>query len=77
VRLLVVCGESTSGCVRASVVDAYSQGFHVAVVEECCSDRSVISHKFSLFDFHHKYVNVLHLDEVLAQLGAFEPEGQG
>src|SRR5689334_24679466 len=39
---VIVCGESTSGCVRASAVDAYSNGFHVVVVEECCFDRSML-----------------------------------
>src|SRR6185503_8667536 len=43
VRTLIVCGESTSGCVRASAVDAYSYGFHVVLVEECCFDRSELS----------------------------------
>jgi nicotinamidase-related amidase len=68
VQTLVVCGESTSGCVRASVVDAYSSGFHVVLVEECCFDRSELSHKVNLFDMHHKYADVMHLDEVLAHL---------
>ncbi len=61
---LIVCGESTSGCVRASVVDAYSNGFHTVVVEECCFDRSLLSHKVNLFDLHHKYADVMHLDEI-------------
>lgn len=65
---LIVCGESTSGCVRASVVDAYSYGFHTVVVEECCFDRSLLSHKISLFDLHHKYADVMHLDEVKKHL---------
>ncbi len=65
---LIVCGESTSGCVRASVVDAYSNGFHVVVAEECCFDRSMISHKINLFDMHHKYADVMHLDEVKSHL---------
>lgn len=65
---LIVCGESTSGCVRASVVDAYSHGFHAVVVEECCFDRSLLSHKVSLFDLHHKYADVMHLDEVKSHL---------
>ena len=65
---LIVCGESTSGCVRASVVDGYSYGFHMAVVEECCFDRSLLSHKVSLFDLHHKYADVMHLDEVKRHL---------
>ncbi|MDF1590558.1 MAG: isochorismatase family protein [Desulfobacterales bacterium] len=65
---VIVCGESTSGCVRASVVDAYSYGFHAVVVEECCFDRSLLSHKVNLFDLHHKYADVMHLQEVKAHL---------
>jgi nicotinamidase-related amidase len=65
---LIVCGESTSGCVRASVVDAYSNGFHISVVEECVFDRSQMAHKMNLFDLHHKYADVMHLDEVVAHL---------
>lgn len=65
---LIVCGESTSGCVRASVVDAYSAGFHVTVVEECVFDRSELSHKVNLFDMHHKYADVMVLEEVLERL---------
>ncbi|MGE5539272.1 MAG: isochorismatase family protein [Gemmatimonas sp.] len=68
VRSLIVCGDSTSGCVRASVVDAYSRGFHVTVVEECVFDRSRISHAVSLFDLHHKYADVMPAAEVLAHL---------
>jgi nicotinamidase-related amidase len=65
---LIICGESTSGCVRASTVDAYSYGFHNVVVEECTYDRSMITHKVNLFDLHHKYADVLHVEEVLAHL---------
>jgi len=65
---LIVCGESTSGCVRASTVDAYSYGFPTVVVEECTFDRSLLSHKVNLFDLHHKYAGVMHVDEVIAQL---------
>jgi nicotinamidase-related amidase len=68
VRSLIVCGESTSGCVRASTVDAYSNGYHVTVVEECVFDRSLLTHKVNLFDMHHKYADVMVLDEVLAHL---------
>jgi nicotinamidase-related amidase len=68
VRSLIVCGESTSGCVRASAVDAYSHGFHVVLVEECCFDRSLLSHKVNLFDMHHKYCDVMHIEEVVAHL---------
>jgi maleamate amidohydrolase len=68
VRSLIVCGESTSGCVRATVVDAVSHGYNAVVVEECTFDRHLLSHKISLFDLHHKYAGVMHLDEVLAHL---------
>lgn len=74
VRSLIVIGESTSGCVRASAVDAYSFGFHVTLVEECCFDRCEISHKINLFDLHHKYADVLGIDEVLAHLKATQLE---
>ena len=66
---LMVCGETTSGCVRASAVDAYSYGYHTTLVEECCFDRSILSHKVNLFDLHHKYADVMHLDEVKKELG--------
>ncbi len=65
---LIVCGETTSGCVRASVVDAYSNGFHTVVVEEGVFDRSILSHKVCLFDLHHKYADVMHLEEVTSHL---------
>ena len=68
VESLIVCGESTSGCVRASVVDAYSYGFHTVVVEECCFDRSPLSHAINLFDMHHKYADVMKLAEVKGHL---------
>jgi maleamate amidohydrolase len=73
VQTVIVCGESTSGCVRASAVDAYSHGYHVVLVEECCFDRSPLSHKVNLFDLHHKYADVMHVDEVIAQLAAKSP----
>jgi maleamate amidohydrolase len=70
---LIVCGESTSGCVRASCVDAYSLGYHVSIVEECVFDRSVLSHKVNLFDLHHKYADVMTLEEVKETLKQERP----
>ncbi|MFM9970802.1 MAG: isochorismatase family protein [Burkholderiales bacterium] len=70
VRSLIVCGESTSGCVRASVVDAVSNAYNVVVVEECTFDRHLLSHKISLFDLHHKYAGVMHIDEVIEALSS-------
>jgi len=65
---LIICGESTSGCVRASTVDAYSNGYHATVVEECVFDRADLIHKISLFDLHHKYADVMGTDAVIAEL---------
>jgi len=68
VNQLVVCGNSTSGCVRASVIEGFMHGFRVAVVEECVFDRNWLSHKVNLFDMNCKYADVVFLDEVLAFL---------
>ena len=68
IKSLVVCGESTSGCVRASCVDSYSNGFHVSLVEECTFDRAELTHKVNLWDLHHKYLDVMHVDEVVTHL---------
>ena len=65
-------GESTSGCVRASTVDGYSAGYHMTMVEECCYDRSEISHKVNLFDLHHKYADVMKADDVIKALFALQ-----
>jgi nicotinamidase-related amidase len=65
---LIVCGESTSGCVRASVVDARAYRLHVIVVEECVYDRHEASHAINLFDMDQKYADVLPLSEVIGRL---------
>jgi nicotinamidase-related amidase len=68
VRSLIVCGESTSGCVRNSVLDAYMNGYHVSVVEECTYDRNILCHKVNMFDMHHKYADVMNVDEIIEHL---------
>lgn len=68
VRSLIVCGESTSGCVRNTVQDAYMNGYHVSIVEECTYDRNIVCHKVNLFDMHHKYADVMNVDEVIGHL---------
>jgi maleamate amidohydrolase len=60
---LIITGTSTSGCVRATVVDAACHNFFVGVVEEGCFDRFDISHKVSLMDMHAKYGKVISLAE--------------
>jgi len=62
---VIVTGMTTSGCVRATVLDAFQYNFHVVVPFECTADRSQISHKVNLFDVHMKYADVVGLDETL------------
>jgi hypothetical protein len=65
---LIVGGESTSGCVRASVVDAASYRFRTIVVEECVYDRHEAAHAINLFDMDQKYADVIATDAVLSYL---------
>jgi maleamate amidohydrolase len=67
---VVVAGISTSGCVRATVVDAFSLNYRVIIPEECVADRVIVPHKVNLFDMHMKYADVLPLKSVIAQLHA-------
>jgi nicotinamidase-related amidase len=65
---LIVTGCTTSGCVRASVVDAFAYNFRVTVPEECVYDRSPTAHAVNLFDMAYKYADVAPLADVLAAL---------
>jgi maleamate amidohydrolase len=58
---LIVAGTTTSGCVRATVLDAFNLNYRVAVVEEACFDRSQASHAINLADMHAKYADVVPL----------------
>src|SRR5207247_6799104 len=63
---VIVVGTTTSGCVRATVVDAFSLNYRVILAEEGCFDRSEASHAVSLCDMHAKYAHVVPTAEVLA-----------
>src|ERR671929_1693494 len=65
---VIVAGTTTSGCVRATVVDAFSNNYRVAIVEEGCFDRSQASHALSLCDLNAKYADVVKLEETLAYI---------
>jgi nicotinamidase-related amidase len=71
---VVVTGTTTSGCVRATVLDAFSNNFRVTVAEEGCFDRSQASHAINLCDMHAKYADVLPVDEVKRYLASL-PKG--
>ena len=62
---LVVTGGSTSGCVRATVVDGLSRGYRVIVPEECVADLHESPHFANLYDMHKKYADVLPVSDVL------------
>jgi nicotinamidase-related amidase len=78
---VIVTGTTTSGCVRATVLDAFSLNYRVALAEEGCFDRSEASHAINLCDMNAKYADVVKTSEVLAFLdklpsGLFElPQG--
>ena len=63
---LIVVGTTISGCVRATVVDAFSLNYRVILAEEGCFDRSEASHAVSLCDMHAKYADVVPTAEILS-----------
>jgi maleamate amidohydrolase len=63
---LIVCGASTSGCVRATVVDAMQHGLSPIIPRECVGDRSLSAHEQALSDIGGRYGDVLSIEEVLA-----------
>jgi len=68
VDTVIVVGETTSGCVRATVLDAAAARFKIGVVEECCFDRTEASHAINLFDMHQKYADVISLSSAISYL---------
>jgi len=69
---LMVTGTTTSGCVRASVIDAFSSNYRVAVVEEGCFDRSQASHAINLCDMHAKYADVVTTGRAISYLDSLD-----
>jgi nicotinamidase-related amidase len=65
---LIVAGTSTSGCVRATVIDAFSLNYPTVVAEDGAFDRSPTSHKVNLFDMNSKYADVLPVADILELL---------
>jgi nicotinamidase-related amidase len=62
---IIVAGTTTSGCVRATVIDAFSHNFRSVVVEDACFDRAQVSHAVSLFDMNAKYADVVSSSDLL------------
>lgn len=72
VDTLIITGVLTSTCVRASVVDGFSNNFKVIVPIECVADRSEFLHQVTLFDLSVKYADVIPLKDVLKHLSSME-----
>ena len=62
---VIITGTTTSGCVRATAVDAFSHNFRVSVIEDGCFDRSDVSHAITLLDLHAKYADVVESDGII------------
>lgn len=68
VDTVIVTGATTSGCVRATVVDAVQSGFNVLVPADCCGDRAQAPHDANLYDMQQKYADVTDSDDILSWL---------
>lgn len=69
VDTLIVTGMTTSGCIRATVVDAFSYNYDVVVPEDCVADRAAVPHRINLFDIGMKYATIADVAEIQADLG--------
>jgi len=72
---LIVTGASTSGCVRATVVDALQHGYRPVVPREAVGDRNPAAHAANLYDIDAKYGDVVSVDEVVAHLDELAAAG--
>lgn len=69
---VILAGLTTSGCVRATCVDAMSHGFITSVVREACGDRHPAPHEANLFDMNAKYADVVSEAEIVTFLGSLK-----
>lgn len=76
VDTVILTGTSTSGCVRATAVDACSYGFHTVVVKEAVGDRALLPHLAGLFDIQAKYGDVLGAGEVESYIRGRRASGE-
>lgn len=68
VSSVVITGMTTSGCIRATVIDAFSYNYDVILPRECVADRALVPHRINLFDMGMKYATVADLGTVLERL---------
>lgn len=77
VDTVIVTGCTTSGCVRATVVDAMGSGYRPMVPRDCVGDRAEGPHDANLFDMDQKYADVMPMEEIIAELGKLFPGQSG
>ena len=65
---VIAVGATTSGCVRASVIDSMSYNFKTIVVSDCVGDRALAPHEANLFDMQQKYADLMTCDQTIAKL---------
>ncbi len=70
---LIVSGTTTSGCIRATVIDAFSLNYRVSLAEEGCFDRCEASHALNLWDMNAKYADVVKTSEILEFFESLSP----
>ncbi|MGE4371910.1 MAG: isochorismatase family protein [Xanthobacter sp.] len=75
VDTVIVTGATTSGCVRATTVDAVQAGFNVLVPRDCCADRAQAPHDANLYDMHQKYADVTDADDIIGWLATVPAKG--
>ena len=71
----IITGCTTSGCVRASIVDSFSYGFRTIVPEDCCGDQNEEAHWSNLRDVGRRYADVTNLADVISHFEAHFPKG--
>ena len=71
VDTVIVTGCITSGCVRASIIDAFSLGFRVQVPEDCMGDQDIVAHAQNLKDVGRRYADITTADEMISQIEAW------
>ena len=69
VDTVIVTGCITSGCVRASIIDAFSLGFRVQVPEDCVGDQDEVAHRQNLKDVERRYADIIDADTAIAAIG--------
>jgi maleamate amidohydrolase len=68
VDTVIVTGCITSGCIRASIIDAFSLGFRVQVPEDCVGDQDIVAHKQNLKDVERRYADIIDADTAIAAI---------